>query len=276
MRATARVTGVSLTTVQKLFAQAGEACIAFHNDVVRNIQAERIECDEAWAFTYAKDKTLRRGNVIDPTDAGSMWTWIAMDPDTKLIVSWLNGGRDNETADRFMFDLSRRLAGRVQLTTDGLESYTPAVAGAFNRKVDYLQLVKEYGPNEEWPERPAGRYSGARKVIVEGMPNVESATTAHVERKNLTLRMNAKRFARRTNAFSKKLRNHNWQLALHFVYYNFIRTHMSLSKPYKRTPAMAAGLTSRLYDMNMMVDLVEASEPKVSKRGPYCTYRIAA
>ena len=271
MRATARVTGVSYNTVCKLFAQAGEACLAFHDEAVHNVQSSRIECDEMWAFTYAKDKTLWRGTKAAPEDAGSAWTWMALDPDSKMMVSWYTGGRDDGAAVAFMDDLAGRLAGRVHLTTDGYGSYENAVRGAFSNDVDYLQLVKEYGPSESWPERPEGRYAGAHKVVVTGAPDTEAGTTAHIERKNLTVRMNNKRFARRTNAFSKKLRNHEYQLAIHFVYYNWIRPHMSLSKPYKRTPAMAAGLTNRLYDMDLMVDLVEGLDSAPGPRGPYKT-----
>ncbi len=267
LRSITRITGVSLDTVTKLLIDAGRACQAFHDSTVRDVRAKRVQCDEIWSFTYAKQK-----NVVDakaaPEGAGDTWTWTAMDADSKLIVSWLVGGRDADYADAFMQDVANRLAGRVQLTTDGHKTYLQAVEGAFGADVDYAMLVKQYGA----PIGAPGRYSpgectGAIKTRVEGKPDAKHVSTSYVERQNLTMRMHMRRFTRLTNGFSKKTENHGYAVALHCTFYNFVRMHKTL----RCSPAMAAGLTTRLWEMKDIVDLVEAAEaaegPK--KRGSY-------
>ena len=265
MRSISRVADVSINTVSKLLTQAGEACIAIHNDNVQVVEASRIECDEIWSFCYAKKKNVATAKSA-PEGAGDVWTWTAIDADTKLIVSYLVGGRDAEYAMEFMDDLRSRLANRVQLTTDGHRAYLEAVEGAFGADVDYAQLVKHYG------EAPEGqrRYSPAKMVRaqkrrIEGNPNVEDVSTSYVERQNLTMRMSMRRFTRLTNAFSKKLENHIHALALYFVFYNFTRIHKSL----KVSPAMAAGITDTLWSLEDVVAKIDEMAPAPKKRGPY-------
>ena len=268
LRAISRITGVSLDTVTKLLVDAGRACQAFHDSAVQNVRAKRVQCDEIWSFTYAKQKNVETAKAA-PDGAGDTWTWTALDADSKLIVSWLVGGRDAEYAAEFMGDVGRRLASRVQLTTDGHKAYLDAVEGVFGANVDYAQLVKLYGSA---PDAAKGRYSpadctGIIKTRVEGRPDPKHVSTSYVERQNLTMRMHMRRFTRLTNAFSKKVENHAHAVALHCTFYNFVRIHKTL----RVTPAIAAGLTGRLWEMRDIVALIEkaeaAAEPK--KRGPY-------
>ena len=268
LRAITRITGVSLDTVTKLLIDAGRACQAFHDEAVRNVQATRVQCDEIWSFTYAKQKNVVTAKAA-PEQAGDTWTWTALDADSKLLVSWLVGGRDAEYANEFMQDVAERLTNRVQLTTDGHKAYLNAVEDAFGADVDYAQLVKLYGPTSESAN---GRYSPAEctgiiKTRVEGKPDPKHVSTSYVERQNLTMRMHMRRFTRLTNAFSKKVENHGYAVALHCTYYNFVRMHKTL----RCSPAMAAGLATRLWEMKDIVALVEKAEaaaaPKV--RGPY-------
>lgn len=266
MRSISRIADVSINTVSKLLANAGEACIAIHNEMVQNVEASRIQCDEIWSFCYAKKKNVAHAKAA-PEGAGDVWTWTAIDADTKLIVSYLVGGRDAEYAMEFMDDLRSRLANRVQLTTDGHRAYLEAVEGAFGADVDYAQLVKLYGAA---PESAKGRYSpadciGTKKRRVEGNPDIEDVSTSYVERQNLTMRMSMRRFTRLTNAFSKKLDNHIHALALYFVFYNFTRIHKSL----KVTPAMAAGITDTLWSLEDVVAKIDEMAPAPAKRGPY-------
>jgi IS1 family transposase len=266
IRAIERMTGSSKHTIEKLLIDAGKACMAFHDQYVRGVKASRIQCDEIWSFTYAKQKNVSAAKAA-PDHAGDTWTWTAIDADTKLIVSYLVGGRDTEYAIWFMDDLRSRLANKVQLTTDGHKAYLQAVEGAFGADVDYAQLVKLYGPTITAP----GRYSpaqciGAKKYRVEGNPDIEHVSTSHVERQNLTMRMHMRRFTRLTNAFSKKVENHAYAVALHMMYYNFVRIHKTLHV----TPAMAAGVANRLWEVSDIVALIEKAESRVSRvRGPY-------
>ena len=266
MRSISRVVGVSINTVTKLLVQAGEACVAYHNDTVRNVEARRVQCDEIWSFCYAKQKNVETAKAA-PQDAGDVWTWTALDSDSKLIVSYLVGGRSSEYAIEFMDDVAKRLANRVQMTTDGHKAYLEAVEGAFGGDIDFAQLIKMYGAA---PESSKGRYSpadctGIRKRAIEGNPAAEDVSTSHVERQNLTMRMHMRRFTRLTNAFSKKIENHSHSVALHFMYYNFVKIHSSL----KVTPAMAANITDKLWEISDIVKLVEDAAPKNGKRGPY-------
>ena len=268
IRATARLADVSKNTVTKLLEDTGRACAAYHDEHVRNVEASHVQADEIWAFCYAKERNVPTAKAA-PQDAGDIWTWTAMDRDSKLMISYTVGDRSQGTAREFMFDLAGRLANRVQLTTDGHGAYLKAVADAFGGDVDYAQLVKQYGDptGQKGHERkysPA-ECTGARKEAVFGKPDMEEVGTSHVERQNLTMRMGMRRFTRLTNAFSKKAENHAYAVALHFMHYNFCRTHKSL----RVTPAMAAGVTDRLWDVNDLVALVEAAEPAPKKRGPY-------
>jgi IS1 family transposase len=265
IRAITRLTGASKNTVAKLLVDAGKACAAYHEEHVRNVKASRVQVDEIWSFTYAKQKNVATAKDA-PEGAGDTWTWTALDADTKLIVSYLVGGRDAEYAMWFMDDLASRLANRVQLTSDGHKAYLEAVEGAFGCDVDYAQLVKMYGPTITAP----GRYSpaectGAKKIRVMGSPDINAVSTSYVERQNLTMRMHMRRFTRLTNAFSKKVENHAYAVALHMMYYNFVRIH----KTFRVTPAMAAGVTDRLWEIADIAKLVEDAEAKPGKRGPY-------
>lgn len=266
MRSIARVADVSINTVAKLLVDAGRFCERFHNEKVQNVRSARVQCDEIWSFCYAKARNaaVAKG-ALD--HAGDVWTWTALDADSKLIVSWLVGGRDSDYALEFIDDLRGRLANRVQLTTDGHGAYLRAVDESFGIDVDYAQLVKLYGAA---PEGAQGRYSpaqcvGARKMSVAGRPDPNHVSTSYVERSNLTMRMSMRRFTRLTNAFSKKLENHCHALALYFVWYNFVKMHKTL----RMTPAMAAGIADRLWSMEDLALAIDDAAPKPSPRGPY-------
>ena len=266
MRSISRVVGCSINTVTKLLVEAGEACAEYHHEAVRNVPAERVQCDEIWSFCYAKKKNVPTAKAA-PEFAGDVWTWTALDADSKLIVSYLVGGRDSGYALEFMDDVRERLANRVQLTIDGHKAYLEAVEEAFGADVDYAQLVKLYG---NAPDAVKGRYSpaqctGIKKNKIEGEPDLKHVSTSYVERQNLTMRMSMRRFTRLTNGFSKKIDNHIHMLSLYFVHYNFCRIHKTL----KVTPAMEAGLTKELHSMGFIVDLMDARAPKPKKRGPY-------
>lgn len=265
IRSITRVLGVGKNTVSRLLVDAGKACMAYHDANVRDVEASRIQCDEIWSFTYAKQKNVKTAKAV-PEGASDTWTWTAIDSDSKLIVSYLVGGRDAEYAMEFMDDLRSRLANRVQLTTDGHRAYLEAVEGAFGADVDYAQLVKFYG------EAPEGqlRYSpakivSAQKRRVEVNPDIDAVSTSHVERQNLTMRMHMRRFTRLTNGSSKKVENHAYAVALHMMYYNYVCIHQTL----RMSPAMAAGVSDRLWDIDDIVKLVEANDSEPGRRGPY-------
>ena len=265
MRSISRVVDVSINTVTKMLEDAGRACIAHHETAVQGVRSKRIQCDEIWAFCYAKQKNVEAAKAA-PDEAGDVWTWTAIDADTKLIVSYLAGGRDAGYAYEFMQDVAGRLSNRVQLTTDGHKAYLTAVEGAFGADVDYAQLIKLYGDTPG----PAGRYSPAQctgiiKHRVEGNPERAHVSTSYVERQNLTMRMSMRRFTRLTNAFSKKAENHVHALALYFTFYNFVRIHKTL----RVTPAMAAGVSQRLWSMEDVVALIDAAAEPAKARGPY-------
>lgn len=266
IRAAVRLTGASKNTIAKLLVDAGKACLAYHDQHVRNVAARRVQMDEIWAFTHCKQKNVATAKAA-PDDAGDVWTWTAIDAESKLVLSYLVGGRDSEYALAFMDDLRGRLSTRVQLTSDGHKAYLQAVEEAFGADVDYAMLVKLYGAS---PEGTQGRYSpaectGIRKTTIEGAPDPAHVSTSFAERQNLTMRMHMRRFTRLTNAFSKKVENHAYAVALHFMYYNFVRIHGKL----RVTPAMAAGVTDRLWEIDDIVALVEAMDAKPGKRGPY-------
>ena len=266
MRSISRVVDVSFNTVAKLLVDAGKACAAFHDDAVRDVEAQRVQVDEIWSFTYAKQKNVPTAKAA-PAEAGDTWTWTALDADSKLIVSWLVGGRDSEYAMAFMDDLRSRLANRVQLTSDGHRAYLEAVEGAFGGDIDYAMLVKMYGAAPEGEKRYSPAVcTGARRMRVEGDPDPKHVSTSYVERQNLTMRMAMRRFTRLTNAFSKKFENHVHMVALYTVWYNFVKQHKSLKGI---TPAMAADVTDKLWDMKDVAALVDAAAPKPGRRGSY-------
>jgi IS1 family transposase len=267
IRAVTRLTGASKNTVTKLLIDAGKACADYHDATVRNVGSKRIQVDEIWSFVYAKQKNVAGAVAAPESGAGDVWTWTALDADSKMIVSYFVGGRDGECAMWFIDDLRTRLANRVQLTSDGHKAYLEAVEGAFGEEVDYAQLVKIYGSA---PESAKGRYSpaectGAKKQRVTGNPDRDHVSTSFVERQNLTMRMHMRRFTRLTNGFSKKVENHAYAVALHMMYYNFVRIHSKL----RMSPAMAAGVTDRLWEIGDIVALIDAAEEAPKKRGPY-------
>ena len=256
IRATCRITGTAKGTVTRLFVSVGTACAKYQNEHLRDLPCRLIQCDEIWSFCYAKQKNVpeeKQGRF----GYGDVWTWTAIDADTKLIVSWLIGLRDTSCAYRFMRDLQSRLVNRVQLTTDGHKIYLNAVEDVFGGAIDYAMLVKLYGAE---PERET-RYSPAKCIaaeprVITGYPDVSKISTSFAERQNLTMRMAMRRLTRLTNAFSKKIANHKAAIALYFMHYNFARPHKSLANPYPRTPAMAAGVSNRIWTIEDIVSLV--------------------
>ena len=267
MRSISRVCDVSINTVSKLLVDAGKACAAFHDEKVRDVKARRVQVDEIWSFTYAKQKNVPTAKRQDLA-YGDTWTWTALDADSKLLITWLVGGRDSDYAIGFMDDLRSRLANRVQLTSDGHKAYLEAVEGAFGGDIDYAMLVKMYGAA---PDSAKGRYSpaectGARKERIEGNPDPKHISTSFAERQNLTMRMQMRQFTRLTNAFSKKFENHMHMVALYTVWYNFVKQHKSLKG---LSPAMAAGVSKTLWEMKDLAEMVDAAAMKPGRRGPY-------
>lgn len=252
IRSTVRITGVAKNTVIKLLVDLGGACERFQDGILNNLSCERVQCDEIWSFVGCKEKNVpqpQRGQF----GLGDVWTWTAMDPDTKLVLSWLVATRDPDSALEFMTDVAGRLANRVQLTTDAHKPYLNAVRGAFNNEIDYAMLVKEYGrdPQNETRYSPAICLS-TKKMTQCGAPKEECIVTSHVERQNLTMRMSMRRFTRLTNAFSKKVENHAAAVALHFAHINFVRVHQTL----KTTPAVKAGVTDHVWTLDELVGLL--------------------
>jgi IS1 family transposase len=258
IRATVRMTGVAKNTISKLLVDLGEACAKHHMEAVVEVPSRRIQCDEIWSFCYSKQKNVpadRRGEF----GVGNVWTWTAIDADSKLCVSWLVGNRDADTAREFMEDVAQRLQSRVQLSTDGNHTYLQAVDLAFGSQIDYAMLIKLYGGQGN-AENPETRYSpgectGIEIKRVTGKPDPKHINTSYVERQNLTMRMSMRRFTRLTNAFSKKVYNLSAAIALHFVYYNFCRVHQTL----KTTPAVASGLADHVWTIDEIVGLLEDS-----------------
>jgi len=255
IRSTVRITGVAKNTVTKLLVDLGNACSDYQDMTLRNIKSERIQCDEIWSFVGCKEKNVPEERR-DETGIGDVWTWTALDADTKLMVSWFVGERDPDAAYTFMTDVAARLANRVQLTTDGLKAYLTAVDDAFGGDIDFAQLVKLYGldPKGERSYSPT-ICTGIKKTSVTGNPNYDDVSTSYVERQNLTMRMSMRRFTRLTNAFSKKLENHACAVALHFMYYNFARKHMTL----KTSPAVAAGIADHVWSVEEIVGLLDSN-----------------
>ena len=264
LRAITRLTGVSINTVTKLLVDAGNACADYHDKHVRGVKAARVQADEIWSFTYAKAKNVEAAKAA-PVGAGDTWTWTGLDADSKLVISWLVGPRDGRAAYQFMTDLADRLAGRVQLTSDGLRLYVEAVEAAFGMDVDFAQLVKIYGDIPETERRySTPQCKAAVPKVIQGDPNPLHISTSYVERHNLTMRMSMRRFTRLTNAFSKKLENHAHHVALYTLFYNWCRRHTTT----RLTPAQAAGLTDTWHDAEWIVGLVDAAAPAPAKPGP--------
>jgi IS1 family transposase len=272
MRSTSRIADVSINTVTKLLIDAGKVCSDYQDQALRDLQCKRLQLDEIWAFCYAKQREVPFAKAA-PEEAGDIWTWVAIDADTKLVPSWRVGDRSGATAIEFVCDLSKRLANRVQVTSDGHRAYLEAIEAGFGADVDYAQLIKLYG---EVPH-PAGRYSpaqinGTKTFCCTGNPEPKHISTSYLERQNLTMRMSMRRFTRLTNGHSKKAENHAHMVSLHFMHYNFCRIHTSL----RVTPAMAAGVTDRLWSVEDIVTLLDATDVEPKKRGSYKPRQSAA
>jgi IS1 family transposase len=257
IRATCRITNTAKGTVIKLLREVGKACRDYQDKHLRNLTCQRVECDEIWSFCYAKAKNVPRDKQ-GQFGYGDVWTFVAIDADTKLIVSWLVGLRNPECACEFFRDIKERLSNRVQLTTDGHRMYYEAVKNIFGDDIDYAMLVKYYGVEQD----KFGHYSPPRCTStltkrVNGSPDMGKVSTSYVERQNLTMRMSMRRFTRLTNAFSKKIENLEYAIALHFMYYNFARAHKTLTNPYPKTPAMAAGLDNHIWAIEEIVELAK-------------------
>jgi IS1 family transposase len=253
LRAASRLADVSINTVYKLLVDAGEACSAYQDQAFRNLTCKRLQLDEIWSFVYAKQRAVPFAKKA-PETAGDVWTWVAICADTKLVPSWRVGDRSGATAVEFVCDLSKRLANRVQITSDGHRAYLEAIEAGFGADVDYAQLIKLYG---EVPH-PAGRYSpaqiqGTKMFCCTGDPDPKHISTSYVERQNLTMRMSMRRFTRLTNGFSKKVENHTHAISLHYMHYNFVRIHKTL----RITPAMAASVTDHLWSIEDVAALVK-------------------
>jgi len=253
VNAACRIVGVAKNTVLKLLAELGEACAKYHDEHVRNVKATRIQCDEIWSFCHSKQKNVpveHQGEF----GFGDVWTWTALESESKLIVSYLVGLRDSGYATEFIRDVASRLVDRVQLTTDGHKAYLEGVEDAFGGDIDYAQLVKLYGAERAGEARYSPAVCiGTRTNTISGDPDPKHVSTSHVERQNLTMRMAMRRFTRLTNGFSKKIQNHMHAIALNFMHYNFCRIHQTL----RVTPAMAAGLTTKLWEIEDLVALID-------------------
>jgi IS1 family transposase len=260
IRAIVRMTGFSHNTVAKLLVDLGQACDNYHDKNVRNVASKRVQCDEIWSFVGAKAKNVPREK---DGEWGDVWTWTALDADTKLMISYAVGNRGAETAKYFMEDLALRVASRIQITTDGHKVYAQAIEGAFGADVDYAMLIKIYG-NDSFDRRySTGNCIGTQTAVMNGNPDPLHISTSYVERQNLTMRMSMRRFTRLTNAFSKKIDNHVAAIALHFMHYNFCRVHKTL----RVTPAMEAGLAHHVWTVEELVSIMP--EPVAKKRGAY-------
>jgi len=253
LRAIVRMTGVAMNTILKLIAELGPVCAEYQNRVLRNLSCKRIQCDEIWAFCYAKEKNVPQDKQ-GILGYGDVWTWVAICADTKIVPCWQIGYRDAWAAQKFMYNLASRLANRVQLTTDGHSAYINSVIQAFDGEIDYAMLVKVYGPG---PDSTEIRYSPPEYVscspkLICGFPKRQHVSTSFAERQNLTMRMSMRRFTRLTNAHSKKLENHQHAVSIHYMHYNFARIHQTL----RVTPAMAAGIADHVWSIEEIIDLM--------------------
>lgn len=261
LRSIARMTGVSRTTIHRLLEHVGETCHEYQDVILRDLPCKNIQIDEIWSFCYAKEKNVPQ-EYKGMFGFGDTWTWVALDADTKLVPSWKVGSRDAESGYRFLSDLKTRLANRVQITSDGYKVYLKAIEMVFGSEVDYAQLVKLYGETPEGEKRYSPtEFVGTETTIVQGKPDKKNISTSYVERQNLTMRMNMRRFTRLTNAFSKKIENLEHAVALHFFHYNFCRPHKTLNKERNLgiTPAMASGVTNRAWTIEDIIELTEST-----------------
>ena len=260
IRATVRLTGVAKNTIVKLLADLGCACAAYHNRHVRNLKVRRLQCDEIWSFVGTKAKNVRLERKQEGW--GDVWTWVGIDADTKLVVSYLVGGRDGGWAKDFMEDCAKRISNRVQITTDGHKAYLDAVEEAFGADIDYAMLQKIYGApsGEETRRYSPAKCIGCNLKVVSGDPDPKHVSTSYVERQNLTLRMQNRRFTRLTNAHSKKVDNHRHMVALHYMHYNFCRPHSTL----RVTPAQEAGLSDHAQDIEELCAILPRRIPSKS------------
>ena len=255
VRSTVRMTGVSKGAILRLLESVGTACAEYQDRVIRNVSANRVQVDEIWSYVGAKAKNVKPEHFENGGYAGDVWTFVALDADTKLAISWLAGRRDAGYAADFLQDVASRLANRVQLTTDGHKMYLDAVPDAFGEDVDFAQLVKVYGDSSEGQKRYSPALClGTKRHEVIGDPDPKHISTSYIERQNLNMRMNNRRFTRLTNAFSKKLQNHIHSLALFHMHYNFVRVHQTL----RVTPAMESGLSSHVWSIQEVASLAEA------------------
>lgn len=256
MRATARIAGIARNTIDKLLVELGNACLDFQDRTLRNLNCKRVQVDECWSFCYAKAKNVKPEHLENGNYTGDVWTWAAIDADSKLIPCWELGQRDAGTATHFVANLAGRLADRIQLTSDGLSVYLGAVAKAFQGAVDYAMLVKIYNQTSEGQKRysPAQCIGCKREEIV-GNPDPDHISTSYIERANLTMRMEMRRFTRLTNGFSKKIENHAAAVALHMMYYNFGRVHQTL----KTSPAVAAGVADHVWTIEEIIALLDSN-----------------
>jgi IS1 family transposase len=252
LRATARMCDVAFNTVLKLVPEIGMACVEYQDKTLRNLRCKLIQCDEIWSFVGAKEKNTRPERKSEGW--GDVWTWVAIDAETKLVPTFMVGTRGAQTAQRFMQDLASRLANRIQLTTDGHRVYLQAVEDAFGAEIDYAMLVKIYGNDADDTRYSPAEWIGSQSVAITGMPEPENISTSYVERQNLTMRMSMRRFTRLTNGFSKKIENHFWAIALHYMHYNFCRIHKAL----RVTPAMEAGVADHVWSIAEVVSLLES------------------
>ncbi len=255
MRATARIANVARNTIDKLLVELGSACSNFQDSTLRNLSCKRVQVDEIWAFCYCKQKQVTP-EIAEERIAGDVWTWAAIDADTKLVPCWTLGKRDDETADVFVSDMASRLADRAQITSDGLAAYMGAIVKAFGEDVDYAKLAEYYGngPGGEKRYSPAV-CTGCQKTEMIGDPDPKHISTSYIERQNLTMRMGMQRFTRLTNAFSKKIENHAAAISLHIMYYNFARVHQTL----KTSPAVAAGVADHVWGVEEIVALLDSN-----------------
>ncbi len=256
------MTGTAKNTVAKLLADIGQACERYHDKVMVNLPCKRLQVDEIWSLCYAKAKNVPEEHLGE-FGYGDVWTWVAIDADTKLVPQWLVGLRSAEWANAFISDLAYRLTNRVQLTSDGLKAYLNAVEEAFGGEVDYATLVKLYGPEKSEVCEPVaahtyspGQVTGCQLSVIQGNPDPRHISTSYVERQNLTMRMSMRRFTRLTNGFSKKVENLGYAVALHFMHYNFCRIHQTL----RMTPAMAAGVSDHVWELDELVDLIDSQD----------------
>ena len=263
IRATCRMTGAAKNTVIKLLCDLGWACSDYMDRDMRNLPCRRLQCDEIWAVVGAKAKNVRPERAFE--GIGDIWTWVAIDAETKLVPSWMLGGRDAGTAEVFMHDLASRLTSRVQLTTDGHAAYLNAVNSAFGQEIDYAMLIKLYGqdgnPNKPETKYSPGKCNGSRRRKIAGNPAIEHVSTSYAERQNLTMRMSMRRFTRLTNAFSKKAENLAHSVALHYMHYNYCRVHQTLGT----TPAIEAGLSNKVWQIEDILRLLEPESPRPTR-----------